>query len=315
MKRFVSSLAIAAVSLVVMVQAVSAESTVSLGGNKKYEKPQSSGGKGYYADDKDDKKTEKKEERSKGYEFKYENKHGGTKEDYLLGNTKRGEKNGGWWVSRDHGGEWSWGVGGQKEKGNNNGQIGGNIGGGYSDSIGVGTQTGRWGNDKWGVQGRLEGRIKGEIKAALEAAIKNDDAFAGFVAEVAAEGTVSAEGSASGVFAIGGVPVTVTGKIEGHWGISGHAGIRAGYDKEKKKFVVQEGVGFSLGFGASETVTVEVDAEAFCRAVGLDKEWEAFLKKLNGENQGGDPFDDVPDSGPSGGGGGSPPAGITPLKY
>jgi len=304
MKRVVFSLAIVP-AFIFSALPVAADSTVSFGGFGKQDYVQKSDGKGYSAPKTDPEgRPSDSQNNSGGYQFKYENKHGGTKETYLGGTTKRGDKAGGTWVSRENGGEWSWGVEGEKEKGNDKGKLGVKLGGGYTDSIGVGAQTDRWGSDKWGLQGRVEGRLKGEVKAALEAALKNDDDFAGLVMEASAEATVSAEASASGVITIGGVPVTITGKVEGHWGLSAHAGVRIGYDKEKGTFVMQEGVGFSVGFGASETVTAEVDAEKFCKAVGLEDEWRAFVEKLNNDKSsgdGGDPFDSQPENG-----GGSP---------
>ena len=260
-----------------------------------------------------------KKENNKGYEFKFERTHDHKKGHDIAGNTKEGDKKGGWWVHGEHGGEWSWGAGGEKEKGNGHGKIGGKIGGGYSGSIDVGAQTGRYGNDRWNAQGRVVGKLKGEVKAALEAALKNDDDFAGLVAEAAAEGTVSAEISGTAAFTVGGVPISITGKLEGHWGLSAHAGIKVGYDKKTGKFVVQESVGASLGFGASETITFEMDAEAFCRAMGLDEEWEAFMKKLNGDQDPPGPLDNPnPDPGDGGSGGMCPapsgPIGLTPLQ-
>lgn len=309
MKRGVFVIAFVVLALALLPLQAKTKSPLSFeyGGN------QESRQKGW-GEDKDPKKESKNE-----YKFKFERTHDHKKEHDIAGNTKEGDKKGGWWVHGEHGGEWSWSGEGEKEKGNNHGKIGGKIGGGYSGSIDVGAQTGRAGNDRWNAQGRIAGKLKGEVKAALEAAIKNDDDFAGMVIEAAAEGTVSAEASATAAITVGGVPISITGKIEGHWGLSAHAGVKVGYekksgDKKSGKFVVQESVGASLGFGASETITVEMDAEAFCRAMGLEDEWNAFVEKMEGKNAqgqdtgngqsclpGDDPFDSEPENGDSSG--------------
>ena len=301
MKRGMSVIAFAAIALALLPLQSETKNPLGLDYGGKQENRQKGWG-----DDKGPKKED-----SKRYKFKFERTHDNKKGHDIAGNTKEGDKKGGWWVHGEHGGEWSWGVEGEKDQGKNHGKLGGKFGGGYSGSIDAGAQTGRVGNDRWNAQGRIAGKLKGEVKAALEAAIKNDDDFAGMVVEAAAEGTVSAEASATTAVTVGGVPISITGKIEGHWGLSAHAGVKVGYDKKTGKFVVQESVGASLGFGASETITVEMDAEAFCRAMGLEDEWNAFVekmegKKTQGQDVGGDPFDEDPENG---GGGNSGNAG------
>lgn len=306
MKRAVSVIAFAALALALLPLQAETKNpfSVEYGGNQEDRQ------KGW-GEDKDPKKESKNE-----YKFKFERTHDHKKGHDIAGNTKEGDKKGGWWVHGEHGGEWSWGAEGEKEKGNNHGKIGGKLGGGYSGSIDAGAQTGRAGNDRWNAQGRFVGKLKGEVKAALEAALKNDDDFAGLVIEAAGEATVSAEASLTAAITVGGVPISITGKVEGHFGLSAHAGVKVGYDKKSGHFVVKESVGASLGFGASETITVEMDAEAFCREMGLEDEWNAFVEKMEGKKDGGgdDPFDSQPEDGGSRSGGGGRYQGLKALK-
>lgn len=206
-----------------------------------------------------------------------------------------GNKNGGWWAQMTGGGKWQAMVGGEYDTGNGNWKGGGSLSGSWGGSIGGGAQTSTWGGDWFNIQGRLKGELYAEIKGKLEAAIMSDDKFCGAVLEGEAGAAVGARGSLEGKSTLFGIPVTIGIEGEALAGAKAKAGVRAGYDRKNKQWVIRHGASLAWGVGAGYNVVVGVDAAKLCETLGLSDLWKKFDAKMSAK--GDDPFDSDPKGG------------------
>jgi len=241
----------------------------------------------------------------------------------IAGNTNDKSKKGGWWVNRSHGGEWgAYGMAGaEKGKDGWSGGVGVGANAGYGGAIGAGAQTGRWGGEKWSIQGRIAAELYAEVKGALEIAVKGDGDFVGAVAEGEVGAAVGARGKLEGDTTVYGVPVTIRGEGSAMLGAKAKIEAKVGYDRKTGKFVIKKGVGLVWGVGLEGAVTVEVDAEKLCNVLGLSDLWNEYKAKHGlGGDVTADDLDNLGDGdsggrGGSGGKGGSGAKGIKAHKW
>ena len=168
---------------------------------------------------------------------------------------------------------------------------------GVDGSITIGAQ-GQLGDDKNNVHGSGEVTLSAEAVAEIagQFTVGPDGAVAKVDAKIGA--SVSAEGTIKGGVTIWGVPIDVvlTGAVSA--GAEASAGAEFSFDPTTGKMKVHLEASAVLGVGAQGGIEVEIGV-AQLMEIGKQKIselWDWLKNRWNGED-GGDPFDGLPESG------------------